>query len=285
MTGTLYVVATPIGNLSDLSPRGQNVLSQVQLIAGEDTRRVRKLMSLLNLAGPPGQRLVACHEHNEGEVAPMLLAALGDGQDVALVSDAGTPLVSDPGHRLLRAAWDAGVVTVPVPGASAVLALLSVCPLSVIPWTFAGFLSSRAGRRRQELEALLVQPQAQVLFESPHRILDCLGAIAAIAPERRLFVGRELTKAYENFYLGTATEVAQTLTATDAVRGEFVLVLEASSQVLADDGLDAVQLQTFTLLVEELGPSRASKLMARLSRQTRGTLYDLALTLQRRDEP
>lgn len=187
---------------------------------------MRKLMTLLGLTGPPGQRLVACHEHNEGEVAPTLLAALGEGQDVALVSDAGTPLVSDPGHRLLRAAWEAGVVTVPVPGASAVLALLSVCPLSVVPWTFAGFLSPKAGRRRQELEALLLQPQAQVLFESPHRILDCLGAIAAIAPERALFVGRELTKVYESFYLGTAKEIAERLRSADAV------VIPTKSEVL-----------------------------------------------------
>lgn len=284
MTGTLYVVATPIGNLSDLSPRGQNVLSQVQLIACEDTRRVRKLMSLLDLDAPSGQRLVACHEHSEGDVTPMLLAALADGLDVALVSDAGTPLVSDPGHRLLRAAWDAGVTAVPVPGPSAVLALLAVCPLPVTPWTFAGFLSPKAGRRRQELDALLARTEAQVLFESPHRILDCLAAIAALAPERPVFAGRELTKAYECFYLGTAAEIAEQLAATDAVRGEFALVIQASPQAPAGQGLDATGRQTLALLVEELGPSRAAKLMARLSGETRGRLYDLALTLQRREE-
>ncbi|MEM1231288.1 MAG: 16S rRNA (cytidine(1402)-2'-O)-methyltransferase [Pseudomonadota bacterium] len=278
MAGTLYVVATPIGNLADLTPRGRTTLSETAIIACEDTRRLRKLMSLLGLTGPAGQRLVACHEHSEAGVVPQLIEALQSGADVALVSDAGTPLLSDPGHLLVKAAWQAALRVVPVPGPSAVLTLLSACPLPAMPWAFHGFLPTRGGRRRSQLSQLLARPEATVLFESPHRILQTLEDLAELAPERPLFLGRELTKRYEHFYLGTATELAAQLQAADAARGEFALLISAALE--SDGPVDPAQHEVFKLLVQELGPSRAAKLMAKLSERSRSELYDEALRLR-----
>lgn len=280
MTGTLFVVATPIGNLEDLSRRGANTLEQVQIIACEDTRRTGQLLTLLGLARPAGSRLLACHEHNETEVVPMLLKELEAGKDVALVSDAGTPLLSDPGFAVLRAAHQAGIRVVPVPGPSAALALLSVCPLPATPFCFAGFLPAKASRRRTELASLASRGDAVVLFESPHRILDCLADIAALIAQRRVFVGREITKKFEHFYCGSALEVREELLTTDAVRGEFALVIECA--VAAPDALalDAQVEKTFRLLIAEFGPSKAAKLMAQLTPLKRSQLYDLALGYQ-----
>ncbi len=276
MSGTLFVVATPIGNLEDLSRRGLTTLERVQTIACEDTRRTGTLLSLLDVRRPAEQRLLACHEHNEAEVVPQILRELRAGKDVALVSDAGTPLLSDPGFALLQAAWQDGVNVVPVPGPSAPLALLSVCPLAAMPFLFAGFLPSKGPKRRSMLVELGQSGVALVLFESPHRVLDCLADIAVALPTRKVFVGREVTKKFEHFYVGDPQQVAEQLLAEDAVRGEFALVIEKTSQADALQSLDGRDEKTFRLLVKELGPSKAAKLMAQLCNMNRSALYDLA---------
>ena len=273
MTGTLYVVATPIGNLGDLSSRAAQTLSKVQIIACEDTRRTGTLLSLLDLQRPESQRLIACHEHNESAVVPELVQQLAQGTDVALVSDAGTPLLNDPGFALLRACWDQAIAVSPVPGAAAPLALLSVCPLPATPFCFAGFLPARSARRRTELVRLATLPAALVLFESPHRIADCLADLGALLPERRLFVGREVTKAYESFYCGTAAHILEQLLTQDAVRGEFVLLIEAP--VAQSSVLTAQEAKLLRLLATEVGPSKAAKLMAQVTDMKRSELYDL----------
>ena len=194
--GVLYVVATPIGHLDDISRRAVDVLSAVETIAAEDTRRTLSLLRAYALNAP---KLVALHEHNELEVAADLVGRLQAGETVALVSDAGTPLLSDPGYHLVRCCFEAGVAVRPVPGPSAVVAAMSVCPLPLAGCRFEGFLPSRAGARRTALTTLLESGQPVVFFEAPHRLRDCLLALAVLAPERRVFVAREMTKRFETY--------------------------------------------------------------------------------------
>lgn len=300
--GTLFVVATPIGNLTDLSRRAEEVLATVQLIACEDTRRTGNLLSLLDLdrsasqssvmsashlssadsagvadrAVVAGRRLLACHEHNEQQVAEQLLAQLAAGFDVALVSDAGTPLLSDPGFLLVRAAHQRGFPVRPIPGPSAVQALLSVCPLPTERYQFEGFLPARAGKRRARLEVLLAGGATTVLFEAPHRILDTLGAIAEQAPERAVFVGREMTKKFESYYSGTAHEVMLRLQTEDAVRGEFALCVAGVTGAVAGGADDGRLVRALRMLAAEVGPSKAAKILAQLTGRPRSALYDLA---------
>lgn len=273
MTGTLYVVATPIGNLADMSRRGAQTLSEVQIIACEDTRRTRTLLSLLDLARPAGQRLVACHEHNESAVVPQLLESLLAGQNIALVSDAGTPLLNDPGFNLLRACADHEIPVSPVPGAAAPMALLSVCPLPATPFCFVGFLPARAAKRRAELVRLAVMPAALMLFESPHRIVQTLEDLTSVLPQRQVFAGREITKQYESFYCGSAEQVLAQLHGQDAIRGEFVLLVEAPAA--STEGLSARDNTLLHLLAAEVGPSKAARLLAQVTDLTRSQLYDL----------
>lgn len=252
----------------------------MQLIACEDTRRTGNLLQLAGAAvgaeqASPRPRLLACHEHNEEEVAEYLLAQLAAGVDIALVSDAGTPLVSDPGFRLVRQAHARGIRVRPVPGASAVQALLSVCPLPAERFHFEGFLPARAGKRRSRLEQLLAGNDLAVLFEAPHRIIETLDEVADLAPERRVFLGREITKKYECFYHGTAAEVAAELTETDAVRGEFALCVEGGAGA-AGGGFDEARLRrALATLGDLVGPSKAAKVLAQLTGRTRSELYAL----------
>ena len=264
-SGTLFIVATPIGNVADLSRRAAEVLAGVQLIACEDTRRTGNLLQLAGVVAvpaadaAPSRRLLACHEHNEEEVTAYLLEQLRTGVDVALVSDAGTPLVSDPGFRLVQQAHASGIRVRPIPGPSALQALLSVCPLPADRFRFEGFLPSRAGKRRSRLEQLLAGSELTVLFEAPHRIIETLREVAELAPQRRIFLGREITKKYESFYLGTAAEVAATLSAADTVRGEFVFCIEGGTGAAAG-GFDEARLRrALATLGELVGPSKAAR--------------------------
>lgn len=254
----------------------------MQLIACEDTRRTGNLLQLAGITAADRadavtrRRLLACHEHNEEEVTGYLLEQLRGGVDVALVSDAGTPLVSDPGFRLVQQAHRNGIRVRPVPGASAVQALLSVCPLPAERFRFEGFLPHRAGKRRSRLEQLLATGELTVLFEAPHRIIEMLGELAELAPQRRVFLGREITKKYETFYLGTAAELQTRLTADDAVRGEFVLCVEGVADA-ASQGFDEARLRrALATLGNLVGPSKAAKVLAQLTGRARSELYDLA---------
>lgn len=221
MAGILYVVATPIGNLADITFRAVDVLRKVSVIACEDTRRTRKLLEHYGIEA----RLVSCHEHNEEERSQELLERLEAGEDVALVSDAGTPLVSDPGYRLVRKAVGRGVRVVPVPGASAAAAALSASGLETDSYYFGGFLPRKAKERRRLLEALARLPCTLVFYEAPHRVVETLADFAALLPDRPVVVARELTKIHEEFLRGKAAEVREELLRRGAVKGEITLLV------------------------------------------------------------
>ncbi len=235
--GTLYVVATPIGNLADLSPRGVATLAEVDVIAAEDTRTARKLLSH---AGIRGKRLLAYHDANEARQAPVLLGRLMEGQTVALTSEAGTPVVSDPGHRLVRAAGEAGISVVPVPGPSAVTALLSVAGLGGDGFVFEGFLPKTASARRRRLALMKGSGRTHVLFEAPGRLAALVGDVAAELDDPEMVVGRELTKVHEEILRGHASELGRELAGRERVRGECVLAVRCPEiETAAGIDLDA----------------------------------------------
>lgn len=223
MPGTLYLIATPIGNLEDLSPRARRLLAGVAAIACEDTRHSRKLLEHFQIRTP----LVSHYRENEAASAAGLLARLAAGEQIALITDAGAPLVSDPGARLVAQAVAAGVTVVPVPGASAVQAALMASglpPEALEPWTFLGFLPARAGERRRTLQAWAQPPTALVFFEAPHRLRAALADMEEVwGPQRFLAVGRELTKLHEEFVRGAVAGVRAHFD-THEPRGEFTLV-------------------------------------------------------------
>lgn len=273
--GTLFVVATPIGNLGDLTDRARSLLQEVDVIAAEDTRRTGTLLSAIGSSVPA----LSLHEHNEKARIPELLARLEAGEDVALVSDAGTPLLADPGYRLVRAAAEADRVIRTVPGASAITAALSVAGLPTDRFLFTGFLAAKRGARREALTALRRESATLVLFEAPHRIAATLADLADVLGAERLgWVGRELTKQYESHLRGPLGELAATFAAgREPARGEFVVVVAG-----ATDAVDAAVLDADALLralLEELPASRAAKVAARLTGGRRGELYDRALAL------
>ncbi len=218
--GTLYIIGTPIGNLKDLSPRAVDTLCSCRLIAAEDTRKTRLLMARHGLAG----RVVSCHKFNETRRTPELLRALSAGDDVALVTDAGTPGLSDPGALLVRRARAVGHRIVPIPGPSAVTALLSVSGFPAGPFSFIGFLPPRQAARRAALEQLRKEPRPLLFFEAPHRILRMLDDLQALLGDREICLGREMTKLHEEFLSGTAESIRQTL-AGGPVKGEISLLV------------------------------------------------------------
>jgi 16S rRNA (cytidine1402-2'-O)-methyltransferase len=225
MPGTLLVVSTPIGNLDDLSPRARAAFERADLVACEDTRHTGRLLARLGLK----KTLVSLHEHNERQRLPRLLAALEDGATIALASDAGTPLLSDPGYLLVREAAARGVRIEPVPGPSAPLAALVVSGLPPYPFTFAGFPPPKSGRRRSFYRRLAALEHTLVVFESPHRLLASLADALAELGDRPAAVGRELTKLHEEVLRGRLSELTATLAARPALKGEFVLVIAGSA--------------------------------------------------------
>ena len=218
---TLYVVATPIGNLKDITLRALETLKNADFIACEDTRHSLKLLNHFEIRKP----LVSCHGYNEEKSAARLLKLLAEGKTVAYVSDAGTPSLSDPGARLVRKARDAGFEVVPLPGPSAFASLVSAAGFPDKTVTFEGFLSPKGGRRKSRLRELLEREEAFVLYESPHRVLKLLADLADLDSERLILVGREMTKEFEEFLEGTAGELAQSLQSRDVVKGEFSVLV------------------------------------------------------------
>ena len=268
--GKLWVVATPIGNLDDLSPRARNVLAQVDLVAAEDTRHSAALLQHCGI----GTRCIALHEHNEREVSAGLVERLLGGASIALISDAGTPLVSDPGFRLVRAAREAGIVVSPVPGACAAIAALSVAGLPSDRFVFEGFLPAKSAARRAQLQALLSETRTLIFYEASHRIAETLEDIAAVfGSERRAVVARELTKLFETVLDGTVADLAQRV-ASDAnqQRGEFVILVAGAGEDAAGARLVEGR-RVFELLRKELPPGRAAKLAAEISGAPRNALY------------
>jgi 16S rRNA (cytidine1402-2'-O)-methyltransferase len=274
--GRLDVVATPIGNLSDLSPRAQEVLANADVIAAEDTRHTGTLLKAIGISKP----LVSLHAHNESSRVPELLARLAAGESIALVSDAGTPLLSDPGYELVREAARSGCDVRAVPGPSAITAALAVAGLPTDRFCFEGFLPARSGERRTRLEAVAADPRTLVFFEAPHRIEECLVDLAAVfGSDRQAVVARELTKTHETTYRGTVSELA-TLAKTEPnfARGEITLVVHGAPETAGK--ADAVELErVMTLLLKELPPSRAAALAAQLTGARRNDAYALAMRL------
>jgi 16S rRNA (cytidine1402-2'-O)-methyltransferase len=221
MAGTLYIVGTPIGNLEDLSFRAVRALKEADRIACEDTRHTRRLLDHYGIDRP----LVSYHEHNEKERTAELLRELEEGRNVALVSDAGTPLIADPGYRIVHAARERGIPVSPIPGASAIMAALSAGGLATDAFLFAGFLPAKAGARKRVLESWRSLEATLVFYEAPHRVVESLRAIAEVAGDRRVVVARELTKIHEEFLEGTAASIADTLEARPAIKGEFTILV------------------------------------------------------------
>jgi 16S rRNA (cytidine1402-2'-O)-methyltransferase len=224
MSGTLYVVATPIGNLEDITQRALRVLQEVDLIAAEDTRRTRVLLERYQIDKP----LTSLYDHNEAQKAPALIRKLEEGGNLALVSEAGTPLISDPGYRLVQLAIARSITVVPIPGASAAVAALTVSGLPPDRFVFEGFLPKKPGRRHRRLEALQDEPRTLVFYESPRRVGELLQAMQTLWGNRRIAVARELTKKFEEILRGTITEVQAQLAERPPL-GEVTLVVEGAA--------------------------------------------------------
>ena len=270
--GRLYVVGTPIGNVDDLSPRARDVLAKADVIAAEDTRHTRGLLSRIGVES----RLIAYHEHNETERVTQLLEELARGKSVALVSDAGTPLISDPGWRLVHAARAAGIAVVPIPGPCAAVAALSVAGLPTDHFVFEGFLPRRDSARTERLEALKREQRTIVLYEAVHRVAATLSALCdTFGGERRAAIARELTKTHEQIVSSTLAELAASLDATIPLLGEFVIVV-AGADAAAPDEVEAQRV--YELLATELAPAKALKLTAAVTGVSRNVLYRLTRT-------
>lgn len=267
--GTLFVVATPIGNLGDLSPRALDTLKSVAAICAEDTRHTRQLLAHYGVEKP----LVALHEHNEEQLAAKIVARLLAGESLALVSDAGTPLISDPGFRLVRAARAAGVRVSPVPGACAFVAALSAAGLPSDRFVFEGFLPAKASGRRERLARLVAETRTLVFYESAHRIEEALADLtAAFGDERPAVLARELTKLFETMLGGTLAELRAKVAAdANQRRGEFVLLVQGAGEDA--DAQIAEGRRLYAKLSEHLPPSTAAKLAAELSGAPRKALY------------
>ncbi|WP_395684278.1 16S rRNA (cytidine(1402)-2'-O)-methyltransferase [Dokdonella sp.] len=268
--GRLWIVATPIGNLDDLSPRARDVLRAVALVAAEDTRHSAPLLAH---AGSRA-RTLALHEHNEREQAERIVERLLAGDDVALVSDAGTPLISDPGFRLVRAAREAGCEVSPVPGPCAAIAALSVAGLPSDRFAFEGFLPAKGSARRERLQALAAEPRSLIFYESSHRIVESLlDMVAVFGATREAALARELTKLFETIIAAPLGVVhARVVADANQQRGEFVVIVAGAQGDDADAQL-AEGRRVFALLREELPPARAAKLAAAISGAPRKLLY------------
>ena len=278
-SGRLEVVATPIGNLGDLSSRARDVLAAADLIAAEDTRRTGQLLNAIGVSTP----LVSLHDYNEDARVEPLVQQLLAGKVIALVSDAGTPLLSDPGFGLVRAAAAAGIEVRAVPGASAITAALSIAGLPTDRFAFEGFLPSRTGERRALLARLAAESRTLVLFEAPHRIAASLDDMArSFGDQRAAVVTRELTKMHESVYRGTLQQLAvMAREDTDFARGEITVVVAGAPAAGASGADGALLRRALQLLLQELPPARAAAIAAQLAGATRSDAYELALQLRR----
>ncbi len=277
--GTLYIVATPIGNLEDLSPRARQILGSVDAVLCEDTRHTGSMLARLGISS----RRISLHEHNEAARTAAVIDRLKAGENLALVSDAGTPLISDPGYRLLAAAREAGLPVSPVPGPCAAIAALSVAGLATDRFCFEGFLPARASARRKRLGELQAEARTLVFYESGRRLADTLAdMVAVLGAERPATLARELTKTFESLYRGRLqTLLTQAADDTDMSRGELVLVVagnDQASNAAATPGLE----QLVGLLAQELPASRAARLAVAITGCSRADAYEIASRIGRK---
>ena len=273
-SGVLYVVATPIGNMGDISARAREILAGVGTVAAEDTRHSGRLLRELGLERP----LISLHEHNERARIGELVARLRGGESIALVSDAGTPLLSDPGYLLVAAAIEAGITVSPVPGPNAAIAALCASGLPCERYAFEGFLPARAAARRRRLAELAAEPRTLVLYEAPHRIAECLDdLVAACGESRRACIAREITKRFETFYRGSLGELAaRAKSDADLARGEAVILVDG---IPAAEPTAAQLDETLAVLLRHLPPSAAAAAAASLTGVRRNDAYARALAL------
>jgi 16S rRNA (cytidine1402-2'-O)-methyltransferase len=273
----LYVVATPIGNLGDMSPRAIEVLQSVALIAAEDTRHSGRLMAHFNIKTP----MISLHDHNERQRLQTILDKLAKGESIGLISDAGTPLISDPGFILVRAVKEAGFKVVPVPGCSAVITALCVAGLPTDRFVFEGFLPAKRTGRKQQFEALLSEDRTVIFYESTHRIIESLTDMQdVLGPERYVVLARELTKTFETVH-GDRLETLLEWVKSDAnqQKGEFVVLVQGVEKE-AEEGVSDEAIRVLDLLLEELPVKKAAALASKLTGEKKNALYQIALELK-----
>ncbi|PJE79315.1 Ribosomal RNA small subunit methyltransferase I [invertebrate metagenome] len=280
-SGVLYIVATPIGNLGDLSQRAIDTLSSVDIVAAEDTRHSRQLLQHFGIE----KRMISCHDHNERQQTDKLLALIEAGQSIAMVSDAGTPLISDPGYYLVRQARLRNIKVMAIPGPSAIITALSVGGVATDRFFFEGFLPAKSGGRRKRLEALKNLTSTWVIYESPHRILDCLkDCVTVLGGDRYLVLARELTKTFETVISGSAGEVLQRLLAdVDQQRGEFVVLVEGIEEQDAEEISEQV-VNMLELLIQEMPVKRAVDMIVSVFGCRKKLLYNKALLIKENKE-
>ncbi|MFQ3187947.1 MAG: 16S rRNA (cytidine1402-2'-O)-methyltransferase [Gammaproteobacteria bacterium] len=277
MTGVLYIVATPIGNLNDISLRAIEILKQVDVIAAEDTRHSIRLLNHLGIRN----KLMSLHEHNERDRIDGIIDDLKQGNNIALISDAGTPLISDPGYPLVRAVQDAGLRVSPIPGVSSIIAALSAAGMPTDPFTFYGFLSQKNSERLSKLGTLKQQHGTLVLLESTHRIERLLEQLCELYSDNRIVVAKELTKTFERFLSGTPAEILLLMQQEPALKkGEFVVLIDnpltISEKTLGDEDIEILK-----LLLEDLPLKKAVQLSTRISGKKKNDIYQQALSLNK----
>lgn len=276
LAGTLYIVATPIGNLFDISERAKQALANADVVACEDTRHTSKLLQHLGLK----KKLMSLHEHNEHERIDQVAQRLNAGENIALVSDAGTPLISDPGYPLVQALRQQGLQITPIPGASAIITALSAAGLATDRFTFEGFLPHKTGAKRDKLEALLHEPRTMVFYEAKHRILTTLALMAEVFGEARdACVARELTKTFETFYSGSLGDILEQLNEdANQQKGEFVVMVAGNPHPQEAKAVHTDKL--LRLLVAELPPKKAAAIVAAVTGENKKDLYNQVLQLK-----
>ncbi|WP_067514683.1 16S rRNA (cytidine(1402)-2'-O)-methyltransferase [Endozoicomonas ascidiicola] len=276
----LYIVSTPIGNLGDMTPRAVEVLERVDVIAAEDTRHSKRLMSHFGINTP----LIPCHDHNERQQAESIVNRMRNGASVALISDAGTPLISDPGFYLVRAVREAGFRVVPVPGACAFVAALSVSGLPTDRFFFEGFLPAKSGARRKRMEVLSAFEHTWGVYESPHRILDSLEDLQAVlGDEHYIVIAREITKTFETVLAGSVSDVLERVRSdSNQQRGEFVVLVEGNKKEKSSEITPEIQ-KMLQRLLEELPIKKAAAVVADLTGLRKKALYEHGLTFKDND--
>lgn len=277
----LYVVATPIGNLADISERALSVLRSVDLIAAEDTRHTRQLLMHFTINKP----LFSVHDHNEQQRIEKVIAELSAGQSIALVSDAGTPLISDPGFHVVQAVREAGFKVVPVPGPCALVTALSAAAMPTDRFCFEGFLPAKSSGRKKQLQKVEDEPRTLVFYESPHRIVDSLTDMAEVfGADRQITVAREITKTFETFYTGSLTQTLEWMQGdANQQRGEFVLVVAGAPEKEDEEAAAVSAEKVLKVLLDELPVKQAAALCAKITGQKKNALYQQALELQKAD--
>jgi|TARA_B110000967_G_C18767172_1_gene501039 16S rRNA (cytidine1402-2'-O)-methyltransferase len=274
-SGTLYIVATPIGNLDDISRRAIEILKSVDLIAAEDTRHSQKLLQSIQVGTP----VVSHHDFSADSAINRILDKLEAGSSIALISDAGTPLISDPGYKLVRLARQRNLSVIPIPGASALVSALSVSGLATDRFTFEGFLPSKAAARQKRLLSLADEQRTMVFYESTHRIMESLSDMSLAFEEQRLiFIGRELTKRFESHFLGTAAECTQWLSGdANQTKGEFVVIVAGCDEQLEEARRHEQAMDIVRLLKSEVSMKKAVSLASKISGARKNLLYEAAL--------